>query len=545
MKPTLKLTLLGLALLAVAAVGNQYYETLPGLVIRHPSTGAVTAHINGTNGMVTAGGLETTGTFSAPSAQIQASLGQVYQGTNANLTAQAAGNGTGLTSLSESAVTNAAGVNLKTALSEKQAASAVLDHYAGTDTNALLAAIGGITGAQVPANQTNATLASLGGVAKAGDTMTGALRFSGTTQPGLQLNQLTTTQRDALTGTSTNEGTTLWNTTQKRLNVHNGTAWTDGFVRLAGDTMTGTLAINNGSLSASVPMLDLAQTWNNAGVVFTGLRLNITNTASATVSLVADFEVGGVSKFYILRDGSFAALGTEQLVGNLRMSTASPTFSMGATDDVVITRDGAATWQLGIDAASPIAQTLKAHDGSGTDKNGASLTLEGGQSTGTGRGGDLVFRTSITTNSASAANFYSTRSYHGAKFVDLTDATTNLLFKCSLAPSTYCGGAAIITLFISNGTDFKVHTSNVSWSAVNKGGTITGQVVEAAQLENHIETAGTAIADTYTLVQDGANNTYYISVTPTQGTVITPSVYRAKWVITALNSNDPATITPP
>lgn len=54
MKPILKLTLAGLALLAIAAAGNQYFETLPGLVIRHPVTGVVTAHINGTNGTVTA-----------------------------------------------------------------------------------------------------------------------------------------------------------------------------------------------------------------------------------------------------------------------------------------------------------------------------------------------------------------------------------------------------------------------------------------------------------------------------------------------------------
>jgi hypothetical protein len=41
-----------------------------------------------------------------------------------------------------------------------------------------------------------------------------------------------------------------------------------------------TLAANNGTLTASAPVLDLAQTWNNAAVAFTGLRFNVTNTAS-------------------------------------------------------------------------------------------------------------------------------------------------------------------------------------------------------------------------------------------------------------------------
>jgi hypothetical protein len=56
-----------------------------------------------------------------------------------------------------------------------------------------------------------------------------------------------------------------------------------------------TLTANNGTLTASAPVLDLAQTWNNAGVTFTGLRVNVTNTASGSSSLLADFQVNGTS----------------------------------------------------------------------------------------------------------------------------------------------------------------------------------------------------------------------------------------------------------
>jgi hypothetical protein len=41
-----------------------------------------------------------------------------------------------------------------------------------------------------------------------------------------------------------------------------------------------TLTANNGTLTASAPVLDLAQTWNNAAVAFTSIRLDITNTDS-------------------------------------------------------------------------------------------------------------------------------------------------------------------------------------------------------------------------------------------------------------------------
>lgn len=63
-----------LAFLLLAAVGTVYYETFPGLVIKHPVTGAVTGTWNGTNGVIT-------------------------------------GNGSGLTNLSQAAVTNAIGAS--------------------------------------------------------------------------------------------------------------------------------------------------------------------------------------------------------------------------------------------------------------------------------------------------------------------------------------------------------------------------------------------------------------------------------------------------
>ena len=64
-----------------------------------------------------------------------------------------------------------------------------------------------------------------------------------------------------------------------------------------------TLAANKGTITASAPVLDLSQTWNNAAVAFTGMRFNATNTASATASLIADWQVNGSSMFYVRRDG--------------------------------------------------------------------------------------------------------------------------------------------------------------------------------------------------------------------------------------------------
>ena len=79
---------------------------------------------------------------------------------------------------------------------------------------------------------------------------------------------------------------------------------------LAGGTMTGAITGGNGTLVASAPMLNLAQTWNNAAVDFTALNLNVTNTASlgesnyVSGSSLFKLMVGGVNKFRVERDGS-------------------------------------------------------------------------------------------------------------------------------------------------------------------------------------------------------------------------------------------------
>lgn len=54
---------------------------------------------------------------------------------------------------------------------------------------------------------------------------------------------------------------------------------------------------------ANVPISNLTTTWNNVATTFTGIKLNVTDTASAAGSLLADFQVGGVSKFKVDKTG--------------------------------------------------------------------------------------------------------------------------------------------------------------------------------------------------------------------------------------------------
>lgn len=55
---------------------------------------------------------------------------------------------------------------------------------------------------------------------------------------------------------------------------------------------------------------DLSQTWDNASAVFTGLKLNITDTASDASSNLLDLQVGSLSKFRIAKDGTIYVNGS-------------------------------------------------------------------------------------------------------------------------------------------------------------------------------------------------------------------------------------------
>jgi len=122
-----------------------------------------------------------------------------------------------------------------------------------------------------------------------------------------------------------------------------------------------------GTLTTDVKVLDLSATWNASGVTFTGLKFNVTNTASAAASLLLDLQVDSVSKLKVRKEGTilwgsaaldygakqsgywtfstndgsynFAVSSTGPVATNLGLNSYS-----GGTPDLYITRDAAATF---------------------------------------------------------------------------------------------------------------------------------------------------------------------------------------------------------
>lgn len=73
---------------------------------------------------------------------------------------------------------------------------------------------------------------------------------------------------------------------------------------------TSAIKVSGFSLSAAnfAPIVDLAGTWNTTGLP-TGIKLNVTDTASDPSSLLIDLQVGGVSKFKVSKTGVVTAAG--------------------------------------------------------------------------------------------------------------------------------------------------------------------------------------------------------------------------------------------
>lgn len=212
---------------------------------------------------------------------------------------------------------------------------------------------------------------------------------------------------------------------------------------------TNALRISSGVITSGLPALDISQTWSNSGVAFIGLSLNATNIAASSSSRLIDAKLTGTSVFSVETNGnvnigktspSFSdeaklrlnGASTVDLVASannaeIRIAGAtwlkfganmSPvgfsivrqTDAFGWGYDTYFYRDSAASIQMGADAATATTQTIKAHDGSGTDKAGADFNISAGQGTGTGAGGTINFRTAPAGGaSSSSVNSYVTR----------------------------------------------------------------------------------------------------------------------------------------
>ena len=227
-----------------------------------------------------------------------------------------------------------------------------------------------------------------------------------------------------------------------------------------------------GTITTSQPFT-ITQTWNDGAVLFNGLAINVTNTASSASSSLMELKVDNDSKFWVQRSGSLR-LAANAAVYDLGNSfgfnynitgelAASVRFALPvASPDVFLTRAAAASLRLGLaDAAAPVAQTLTVQSVvAGTSNTaGPDWTLSGAIGTGTGAGGKIILKTAPAKASASTQN-------------DLQTALTLTAPAVNMQPSVVCGNQALAT----DATDGFIYLCSGAGTPTGAPTTFTGRV---------------------------------------------------------------------
>lgn len=106
---------------------------------------------------------------------------------------------------------------------------------------------------------------------------------------------------------------------------------------------------------------ELAQTWDNGAVAFTGIGLDVTDTASASDSLLMDLQVGGTSRFSVTKGAGFFA--TANLIEQYNGAA-------GQTFNIYNTYTGAGNYERGfIKWNSGVFEVGVEANGTGTSRN--------------------------------------------------------------------------------------------------------------------------------------------------------------------------------
>jgi len=302
----------------------------------------------------------------------------------------------------------------------------------------------------------------------------------------------------------------------------------------AGGSLTLSAGLGTGTGTASSVIIKAPTT------VASGTGAQTSTTAATftatTTDLAATLKLGGTT--FLTNIGATMRMPYDTATWNSSALTMGPSNYIGwsasaagnGSADVALYRDAAYILQLGTDAASATSQGFKAHDGSGTDKDGANMNFGGGASTGTGKSGDVIIKTGLTSTTGSSANSYSTRRYDSAKQVTLTESTATTFCNVGVASSKYAGAKLVATVTANDGTDFQCLTSELNVNAINKAGTVTTTLT---QVDGTTAASAGTLTATYTAVVNG--NSVDIKCDATSS--LTQTVLTVKWNVLSLNSD--------
>jgi hypothetical protein len=71
--------------------------------------------------------------------------------------------------------------------------------------------------------------------------------------------------------------------------------------------------------------------WNSVGTTYAGIKMNVTNAASAAGSKLFQLQIGAVDKFSVDKNGNVVATGSFSGTGITSTSASTPAVADGAT----------------------------------------------------------------------------------------------------------------------------------------------------------------------------------------------------------------------
>lgn len=172
---------------------------------------------------------------------------------------------------------------------------------------------------------------------------------------------------------------------------------------------------------------------NNAGTTYLTFTPN-SNIFQSNTGISAEIDFGGYAWGFknsmLSRYAQFAELfgfNGLSLASTTRLCWSSGTDARNA-GDLFVTRKAAASIQLGIDSATPVAQTFGPCSGVGTDIAAGKFTIRPGQSTGSGTPGTLALQgTAAGASSSTAQTLADVLTITNSTTITLADAVNVVL----------------------------------------------------------------------------------------------------------------------
>jgi hypothetical protein len=93
---------------------------------------------------------------------------------------------------------------------------------------------------------------------------------------------------------------------------------------------------------------DMADTWTDAGTTYTAIKMNVTDTSSNAASLLLDLQVGGTTKFNVVKDGRVVVpVGSASTSGYfIGAASSAGIYSSSVTSNLFLAVNGAAQAQV-------------------------------------------------------------------------------------------------------------------------------------------------------------------------------------------------------